>query len=396
MNKNRSSRWLYGTASVALGIVALSGCSGRVDRGDDAPGGSSSAGGHGGNAGTTGVGGAGTGSTSAAGSGAGGSSSAGGSGDGGSGGPGTTSSGVGGSSDGSGGSSSTSTVEFVGNITTDRAVRDGFVRYWDQITPEVEGKWGAVEPSRGERDWSRLDAIYKYAQDNDIPFMQQAFVWGATSQGWLGRLSAEEQRQAVMDWMQAFCQRYPETKYIVVVNEPPPHTTPSFKNAIGGDGESGVDWIVNSFKWAREFCPDATLILNDYNIIEYQSDHDRFVAMLSAALEAGAPIDAVGAEAHDVYKKDTGTVKGFLDRFAAMGLPVYITELDMDIADDDEQRRVMEEQFTMLYNHSAVKGITLYGYIVGSTWRDSTGLMHPDGTMRPAMAWLMDFLGRGQ
>ncbi len=132
------------------------------------------------------------------------------------------------------------------------------------------------------------------------------------------------------------------------MNEPPPHTTPYFKNAIGGDGESGVDWIVNSFKWAREFCPGATLILNDYNIIEYQSEHDRFVAMLSAALEAGAPIDAVGAEAHDVYKKDTGTVKGFLDRFAAMGLPVYITELDINIADDDEQRRVMEEQFDAL------------------------------------------------
>ncbi|WP_438037806.1 hypothetical protein [Sorangium sp. So ce128] len=67
-----------------------------------------------------------------------------------------------------------------------------------------------------------------------------------------------------------------------------------------------------------------------------------------------------------------------------------------DLADDDEQRRVMEEQFTMLYNHSAVKGITFFGYIVGSTWLDNTGLMHPDGAMRPAMAWLMDFLGRGK
>ncbi|AUX24228.1 1,4-beta-xylanase [Sorangium cellulosum] len=341
-----------------------------------------------------GAGGADTSSTSAVGSGAGGSSSAGSSGDGGSGG--ASSSGAGGSGGGSGGSSSTGGGKFVGNITTDRAVRDGFVRYWNQITPEIEGRWSAVEASRGERDWSRLDAIYKYAQDNDIPFAQPSFVWGATPPSWLGPLPAEARRQAVRDWMQAFCQRYPDTRYIVVVNEPPPHTTPSFKEAIGGAGESGHDWIVNSFKWARELCPGATLILNDYNIIEYESEHDRFVAMLSAALEAGAPIDAVGAEAHDVYKKDVDTVRGFLDRFAAMGLPVYITELDIDIADDDEQRRVMEEQFTMLYNHSAVKGITFYGYIVGSTWRDNTGLMHPDGTMRPAMAWLMDFLGRGR
>ncbi len=77
--------------------------------------------------------------------------------------------------------------------------------------------------------------------------------------------------------MQAFCERYPDTKYIVVVNEPPPHTRLSFMNGHRRRRRSGYDWIVNSFKWAREFCPDATLILNDYNNIEYESDHDHFV-----------------------------------------------------------------------------------------------------------------------
>ncbi|WP_437941963.1 endo-1,4-beta-xylanase [Sorangium sp. So ce341] len=391
MNKNRSSRWLCG--AITLGLAALSGCSGKVYRGDPGPGGSSSAGGstgadgHGGSAFATGAGAGGAGASGAG---------TGGVGDGGSGGAGPSGSGAGGSSHGSGGSSSVGTGKFVGNITTERAVRDDFVRYWDQIAPEVEGRLSSVEISRGVRDWSRLDAIYKYAQDNNIPFMEHAFVWGATQPSWLGRLTADEQRQAIRDWMQAFCERYPETKYIIVVNEPPPHTTPTFKNAIGGDGESGYDWIVNSFTWAREFCPGATLILNDYNNIEYKGEHDRFVEMVKALLAAGAPIDGLGAEAHDAYKMDTGTVKGFIDGLAATGLPVYITEYDISLADDEAQRRVMEEQFTMFYNHPAVKGITLWGYVVGSTWRDNTGLLLPDGTMRPAMAWLMDFLGRGE
>ncbi|WP_104987728.1 endo-1,4-beta-xylanase [Sorangium cellulosum] len=385
MNKNRSSRWPCGTAWIALGVAALSGCSPMVDVAESGPGNSSSAGastgagGHGGSAGPTGAGGAGTGGAGAG---------AGSSGDGGS--------GVDGSSSGVGGSSSTGAGKFVGSTTTDLAVRDGFNRYWSQITPEIEGRWTSVERSRGVRDWSRLDPIYEYAQANNIPFMQHAFVWGATSSSWIGSLPADELRQAVRDWMQAFCQRYPETKYIIVVNEPPPHTTPSFKNAIGGDGESGYDWIVNSFKWAREFCPDATLILNDYNTLEYETDHNRFVEIVKVVLDAGAPIDGLGAEAHDAYRFDTDTVKGYIDRLAAAGLPVYITEYDIDLADDDEQRRVMEEQFTMFYDHSAVKGITFWGYVVGSTWRSNTGLMYPDGTMRPAMAWLMDFLDRGE
>ena len=37
---------------------------------------------------------------------------------------------------------------FVGNITTNGQVRSDFIQYWDQITPENEGKWGQVEPNR--------------------------------------------------------------------------------------------------------------------------------------------------------------------------------------------------------------------------------------------------------
>ncbi|WP_234022597.1 endo-1,4-beta-xylanase [Sorangium cellulosum] len=73
---------------------------------------------------------------------------------------------------------------------------------------------------------------------------------------------------------------------------------------------------------------------------------------------------------------------------------VYITEYDIGLANDEEQRRVMESQFTMFWNHPEVKGITLWGYIVGSTWRANTGIQQPSGAMRPAMTWLMGFLGR--
>ena len=56
-------------------------------------------------------------------------------------------------------------------------------------------------------------------------------------------------------------------------------------------------------------------------------------------------------------------------------MPVYITEYDINIADDNQQKNVMQSQFTMFWNDPNVKGVTIWGYIVGSTWETNSGLM---------------------
>jgi len=281
--------------------------------------------------------------------------------------------------------------KFVGNITTRGAVRDGFAMYWDQITPENEGKWGSVQPSQGTFNWNALDQIYAYAQTNHIVFKEHCFVWGAQQPSWVNSGNAEA---SVKAWMQAFCDRYPETRLIDVVNEPPPHTTPAYIGGMGGAGTSGYDWIVNAFKWARAACPNAILILNDYNTIEYGNDNAHFIDIVNKIRAAGAPIDAIGAQAHAAHSMQTSTVKGYLDQLAATGLPIYITEYDIDNGNDSQQQMIMQEQMTMFWNDDDIKGITLWGYIVGSTWQTNSGLQQTNGTMRPAMTWLMDFLGR--
>jgi endo-1,4-beta-xylanase len=302
---------------------------------------------------------------------------------------GTSASGGGAGAAGGGGMSNT--TKFVGNITTKNAVRDGFAKYWNQITPENEGKWGSVQPSQGSFNWSALDKIYAYAQSNNVVFKEHNFVWGSQQPSWVNSGNAQT---AVQAWMKAFCDRYPNTKLIDVVNEPPPHTTPAYIDGMGGAGTSGYDWIVNAFKWARASCPNATLILNDYNIIEYSNDNAHIIDIVTKIKAAGAPIDAIGAQAHDAYKISTSTVKGFIDKLAGTGLPVYITEYDIPVADDAMQKSIMQDQITMYWNDDNVKGITLWGYIVGATWKANTGIQQTDGTMRPAMTWLMGFLGR--
>jgi endo-1,4-beta-xylanase len=285
--------------------------------------------------------------------------------------------------------------KFVGNITTRGQVRADFVTYWDQLTPENEGKWGSVEATRNQMNWAGLDRAYAYAKEHGIKFKQHTFVWGSQQPNWLGGLSAAQQKAEVEEWIRLFCERYPDVEMIDVVNEPPPHTTPVYMAALGGAGESGYDWIVQSFKWARQYCPKATLILNDYNNIEYGADNTRFIAIANAVKAAGAPIDAVGAQAHDAHKLSTSSVQQMLDKLAsATGLPVYISEYDIDLADDAQQEQVMRSQFTMFWNNANVRGITIWGYVVGATWQPNTGLMTAAGVKRPALTWLETFLSR--
>jgi GH35 family endo-1,4-beta-xylanase len=75
------------------------------------------------------------------------------------------------------------------------------------------------------------------------------------------------------------------------------------------------------------------------------------------------------------------------------GLPVYITEYDINQNDDATQRARVEEQFRFFLDTEWIRGVTVWGWIFGRTWVASSGLIR-NGTPRPAMVWLMDELGR--
>jgi endo-1,4-beta-xylanase len=290
----------------------------------------------------------------------------------------------------------TSRVEFVGNITTrDSVDTDGktFATYWDQVTPENAGKWGSVQSSAGASfNWRTLDAIYDYAETNRIIFKQHAFIWGTQQP------SGSITEANVKTWMSEFCKRYPNTKLIDVVNEPPPHTTPAYADSIGGGTNGSWQWIANAFKWAREACPQAILILNDYNNIEWPNDNRHLIEIVKAVRAAGAPIDAIGAQAHDLDHPQVSSdnVRSLLNDLATeTGLPIYITEMDISDSNDAKQLELYQRYIPLFMDSEHVRGITLWGWIYGKTWSQApdSGLIR-NGEDRPAMTWLMQQIGR--
>ena len=287
--------------------------------------------------------------------------------------------------------------KFVGNITTWGQVRSDFMTYWNQITPENESKWGSVEGTRNVMNWGGVDRVKNFAEQNKISWKFHTLIWGGQCPGWITGLSQADQLAEVTQWFDLASQRYPNVNMIDVVNEAYEanggrHAPAPFREALGGAGTTGFDYIIKAFKMARQRWPHAILIYNDYNTIEYNNEVNWMVKLATAMKQANAPMDAIGCQAHDAWRIPTATVKANIDKLAATGYPIFITEYDIGEPDDTRQKNIMQEQFTMFWNHPKIVGITYWGYVVGATWRSGTGLLNSNGTERPALSWLKDYV----
>lgn len=281
-----------------------------------------------------------------------------------------------------------------------------FQHYWNQITPENGGKWGSVERTRNVMNWSDMDASYNLAKKYDMLFKAHTLIWGAQQPSWIATLDTASQRQEIEQWFSLQAARYPDMAYIDVVNEPL-HNAPNgmlpwgsttknvdYAKALGGAGATGWDWIIKSFRMARKYFPNSKLILNEYSVINSSSTTQNYIKIIKL-LQAENLIDGIGEQAHAFTTAGTSatTLKANLDALATTGLPIYLTEMDIDGATDLIQLKEMQRVFPVFWKHPAVKGITFWGFRVG-LWRNDQKayLINTNGTERPAMTWLKAYV----
>ena len=283
----------------------------------------------------------------------------------------------------------TGSAKFLGNVLT--AQHDPlFPNYWNQVTPENAGKWLSVEATRGTMEWGVLDLIFDAARRHGMPVKQHTFVWGQQEPRWVAGLPPDEQRTAVDGWLRAFAERYPDVALIDVVNEPL-HAPPSYAAALGGAGGTGWDWVVWSFERARAHFPDAILLVNEYNVLCCAPNRARYAELVALLLDRGL-IDGIGVQAHGLERLDPAVIAANLDALAQLGLPIYVSELDLETADDANQRAMYERVFPVLWEHPAVAGVTLWGYRAGRIWKRNAYLVDWFDEERPALQWLVGYL----
>ncbi|MGL1957688.1 MAG: endo-1,4-beta-xylanase [Colwellia sp.] len=294
--------------------------------------------------------------------------------------------------------------KFLGNIYSQNQI-EKFTDYWNQVTPENAGKWGAVEQVRDVMNWTELDAAYALAKDNNLPFKMHVMIWGSQQPSWISSLTTAEKREEIEEWFAEVAARYDDIDYVEVVNEilhAPPNgeiikysttVAANYADALGGDGDTGYDWVIKSFELARFYFPHSKLVINDYGIINSPTNTDTYLNIINLLKDRNL-LDAIGFQAHAFSTGDSLTnMQANLDKLGNTGLDVYVTELDIDGIDDTIQLEEYQRIFPLFWEHSAVKGITLWGWRPG-LWRDSEGayLIDNDGNERPSLLWLRAYI----
>jgi len=163
-----------------------------------------------------------------------------------------------------------------------------------------------------------------------------------------------------------------------VINET--FTNHDFMDILGR--HAMVDW----FKAARAGDPNVKLYINDFNILEGEdkAHQDDYAATIQYLIDQGAPIDGIGLQSHfSARVTPMDELMKRLDRFAAFGRELEITEFDIDSSDEATQADYTRDFLTATFSHPSVKAFVMWGFWEGSHWRPRGAMMRRDWSLKP-------------
>jgi uncharacterized repeat protein (TIGR02059 family) len=233
-------------------------------------------------------------------------------------------------------------------------------------------KWSGIEPTKGVINYAPFDNTLGWFNKVGWEMRAHTLLWGGTSSTdyhelpqWVGQLAP-----SVMYDTCKMRIRREMTRYRGIVKEYDVINEPLHANYLQSRVGDSINW--NCFKWAREADPDARLFINEYNIFEYQNDCDNFTNLMHTLVAHGAPIDGIGSQAHFGTSIDVAAVKSRIDKLSQFGLPIKVTEFDMDGTSITQQNHANEvaKMMRLSFSHPSIEGFIIWG-LFDPGWRSN-------------------------
>lgn len=215
---------------------------------------------------------------------------------------------------------------------------------FNTISPENVLKWERVHPQPGVYDFTPSDAYVAFGERHGMFIIGHTLTWHSQTPKWVFEDStgAPLTRDALLarlrDHIHTVVGRYKgRIGGWDVVNE-----------ALNEDGTMrqspwlriiGPDFVTKAFQFAKEADPQAELYYNDFSM-ENAQKRAGGVRLVKSLLDQGVTVTAVGMQDH--LKMNWPTIAeedSTISAFAALGVKVNITELDVDVLPQATQNR---------------------------------------------------------
>jgi endo-1,4-beta-xylanase len=281
------------------------------------------------------------------------------------------------------------------NKLSDSAYTTILNREFNSVTPENEMKIDATEPNQNQFNYANADRIVQHARSQGMQVRGHTLAWHSQQPGWMQNMSGTALRNAMLNHVTQVATHFRgQVVAWDVVNE-------AFADGSSGARRdsnlqrTGNDWIEAAFRAARTADPNAKLCYNDYNTDDWTHAKTQAVyRMVQDFKQRGVPIDCVGLQSHlnnqSPYPSNYRTT---LSSFAALGVDVQITELDIEQANATWYRNVVNDCLAV----SRCTGITVWGIRDSDSWRASQNplLFTASGAKKPAYDAVLQALNNG-
>lgn len=267
-------------------------------------------------------------------------------------------------------------------------------REFTGVTPENEMKWDATEPSRGAFRFTGGDAVVSHAQSHGQKVRGHTLVWHGQLPGWVSGIGSGSDLLAAMRSHIAGVAGHYRGKiaYWDVVNEA--FNEDGTRRASVFQQRIGSSYIEEAFRAARAADGSAKLCYNDYNTDNENAKSDGVYAMVRDFKARGVPIDCVGFQAHLSAGQNLSTQPANLQRFAALGVDVNITELDVG-GSGSAQANTYSQVVRACLAVSRCTSITTWGVTDKYSWRSGSTPLLFDGNYakKPAYSAVLQAFG---
>ena len=266
------------------------------------------------------------------------------------------------------------------------------------VTAENSMKWDTLNPEPGRYRWAEADNLVAHARAHDMLVHGHTLVWYTQLPAWLKERAPETLEGHMREHIDRVLDRYAERVPLWDVVNEALDAEGNLRRSIWLDA-MGPAYIDVAFRQARASAPAATLLYNEYDIGFAGPKADGLFRLLETLQAADTPIDGVGFQMHVFADFDRfDELAENFRRVAAMGLDVYVTELDVSMGEDDseeEQAAVFEGVLSACLAEPRCKALQSWGFTDRYSWRrDHDPLMFDrDYAPKPAYFALQRRLG---